>query len=1003
MGTEFHVKPNGSAAGNGSESSPWNLATAIQPAAAIKPGDTVWLHGGVYTGCFISKLTGAAGNPVKLRQYPGERATLDGYGCADATLTANGSWTWYQDFEIMSSYPNRVTSQTGSWPTDIGRGAGVIGNATNSKFINLVVHDNSQGFSFWESAVDSELYGNLVYWNGWEAPDRGHGHGIYVQNRNGAKLMAENILFGQFSHGFHAYGSSNARLDNMTFNGNVSFQNGLLSTGGAQRNFLLGGGSVAMNPVFDSNFSYYGAGQGGENNFGYSAGCSNLKATNNYFVAGTALRLVNCSGVMTSNSFYGATGFTQSSYPSNTYSSSRPTGVKTFVRPNAYDANRANVIIYNWDKAASVGVDLSAVLQPGDNYELRDAQNFYGAPVLSGAYSGGTVFVPMVLTQLSAVVGNPPVSPRHTAPEFAVFVLFKTNGAGNSSTVGIPTISPNGGSYTGSATVTLGTSTAGAQIYYTTDGSAPGTNSTAYTGPFVLNAGSTVRAKATKSGMTDSGEASAVFTVTAASVATPVVTPNGGSFTGSATVTLSTATSGAQIYYTTNGSAPTTASTVYSGPFVLSASATVRAKAVKSGMTDSGEASAVFTVTQAVVATPVLTPNGGSFSGSATVTLSTATSGAQIYYTTNGSAPTTASAAYSGPFVLSSGATVRAKAVKSGMTDSGEASAAFTITVPPPSVVAMPGVTPNGGSFSAPVTVTLASSTSGAQIYYTTNGTAPTTASAVYSAPFLLSASATVRAKAVKSGMTDSAESSASFTITSTPPPTGGPSLTGLAMWLKADAGVTKNGNYVAGWADQSGNGAGASQATVARQPLFVGSAVNGKPALQFDGADDYMDFTLPVSGLSEMTIVVVSSARTELDGSIFGSYRSPIYWGDQRNTGIGAVYLTPLSPEVQFRFGGTQAYGKYVRPAKLGTGWSATTAVKQSGDERLYVNGTQVVSLSGKPATISGVPSLGSLGRGFNSVGYIGQIAEVLVYNRALTDTERQALDAYLKSKYGL
>jgi hypothetical protein len=917
FGTEFHVRPNGTASGNGSDAAPWNLATAIQPAAAIKPGDTIWLHGGVYTGCFISRLAGAAGSPVILRQFPGERATLDGNGCVDATLTAYGTWTWYQDFEIMSSSPRRVTATTGSWPGDLGRGAGVLAHATNSKFINLIVHDNSQGFSFWESAVNSELYGNLIYYNGWEAPDRGHGHGIYVQNRDGVKVMAENILFEQFSHGFHAYGSSNARLDNMQFTGNVSFQNGLLSTGGAQRNFLLGGGSVAMNPVFDSNFSYYGAGQGGQNNFGYSAGCSNLKAVNNYFVAATGLQLVNCAGVITSNSFYGSTAF-NSTYPSNTYSTSRPTGVRTFVRRNAYDANRSHVIVYNWDKAGSVGVDLSAALQPGDNYELRDAENYYGSPVLSGAYSGGQVFVPMVLTQVAAAVGNVPVAPRHTAPEFAVFVLLKTNGT------------------------------------------------------------------------------------TTPTVATPVMTPNGGSFTGSATVTLGTATTGAQIYYTTNGTAPTSGSTAYTGSFVLSASATVRAKAVKSGMTDSGEASAVFTVTPAAVAAPVMTPNGGSFSSPVTVTLASSTSGAQIYYTTNGTAPTTGSTAYTGSFVLSSSATVRAKAVKSGMADSAEARAAFSIGAPAPTAVATPAISPNGGSFSSPVSVSLTSSTSGAQIYYTTNGTAPTTSSTAYTGAFVLSASATVRAKAVKSGMPDSAEAGASFTI-ATSTTSGGPSLSGLKMWLKADAGLTKNGNTVAQWADQAGNGANATQATVSRQPVFVTTAINGKPAVQFDGADDFMEFTLPVSGLSEMTIVVVNSSRTELDASMFGSYRSSIYWGDQRNTGVSALYLTPLSPEMQFRFGGTTAYGKYLRPTKLGAAWSVSTAVKQAGNERLFVNGTQVYSVTGQPATITGVPNLGNLGRGFNGVGYIGQIAEVLVYNRALTDTERSELNTYLKSKYGL
>ena len=81
--------------------------------------------------------------------------------------------------------------------------------------------------------------------------------------------------------------------------------------------------------------------------------------------------------------------------------------------------------------------------------------------------------------------------------------------------------------------------------------------------------------------------------------ATPTITPNGGSFTGSQVVTLATTTPGATIFYTTDGSTPTTGSTSYTatGPFTLNASATVRAFAVATGHLDSAAASATFTGT----------------------------------------------------------------------------------------------------------------------------------------------------------------------------------------------------------------------------------------------------------------------------------------------------------------------------------------------------------------------------------------------------------------------
>jgi len=79
-------------------------------------------------------------------------------------------------------------------------------------------------------------------------------------------------------------------------------------------------------------------------------------------------------------------------------------------------------------------------------------------------------------------------------------------------------------------------------------------------------------------------------------VATPTISPNGGSYTGSVSVTLQTTTAGASIYYTTNGSTPTQSSTLYSGAFTLTSNAVVKASAFKSGYNPSSEASATFTI-----------------------------------------------------------------------------------------------------------------------------------------------------------------------------------------------------------------------------------------------------------------------------------------------------------------------------------------------------------------------------------------------------------------------
>jgi glucose/arabinose dehydrogenase len=92
------------------------------------------------------------------------------------------------------------------------------------------------------------------------------------------------------------------------------------------------------------------------------------------------------------------------------------------------------------------------------------------------------------------------------------------------------------------------------------------------------------------------GATSSSFTILA-NVATPVIAPGTGTFTGPVWVQLTSATPGAQIRYTTDGSAPTAGSTLYSAPFQRTATTTVRAIALKSGLTTSSEASATITIT----------------------------------------------------------------------------------------------------------------------------------------------------------------------------------------------------------------------------------------------------------------------------------------------------------------------------------------------------------------------------------------------------------------------
>jgi hypothetical protein len=327
-----------------------------------------------------------------------------------------------------------------------------------------------------------------------------------------------------------------------------------------------------------------------------------------------------------------------------------------------------------------------------------------------------------------------------------------------------PTFSPTAGTYTSAQNVTLTDTTAGAIIYYTTNGSTPTTASTVYGGPIAVNATTTVKAIAAASGYTNSAVAASTYTITVTqpTAATPTFTPAAGSYTAVQSITLADTTSGATIYYTTNGSTPTTASAVYSGPIAVNATTTVKAIAAAAGFATSAVASATYTITLPKAATPTFTPAAGSYTSVQSVTISDATAGATIYYTTNGSTPTTASTVYSGLIPVNATTTLKAIATAVGFATSAVASATYTITLPK---AATPTFSPAAGTYSAAQNVSLSDTAAGATIYYTTDGTTPTTASIVYTAPIAVNGTQTIKAIATASGFSTSAVGSAAYTI----------------------------------------------------------------------------------------------------------------------------------------------------------------------------------------------------------------------------------------------
>jgi hypothetical protein len=442
--------------------------------------------GGTASSVITSRLVGTASAPIVVRAYPKERAIIDAWlqvGCCDgAPNPAAGSYTWFWGLEFAGYNTNRTSGTSGppEWAAQFNHnGADTWGAGT--KFINNIIHDTGGGISVW-NAANTELVGNIVYNVGGYATDRGHGHDFYLQNVAPSIVkVTDNIGFNNFDMGLQAYGSSDAPVQNMQFRGNIIFNSGF-PYGQIVDNLTLGGGSDGPSGMLlDNNFFYSTPSLSqGYNELGYlwTPRSHDAVVTNNYFIGGyqaidlerwdsltftnnyvysqaTESMLITRTDQSTASYNYGSNHYFGSgqflidagcnTWPcpssrnvdfstwvsstgldrNSSFTSGAPIGVWTTVRGNSYEPGRANIVIFNWDLKSAVQVDLGpSGIKPGDAYQIRDAQNWFNGPVVSGTYNGSPVSIPMTGLSIAPFVGSVPATPSHTAPQFGTFVLL---------------------------------------------------------------------------------------------------------------------------------------------------------------------------------------------------------------------------------------------------------------------------------------------------------------------------------------------------------------------------------------------------------------------------------------------------------------------------------------------------------------------------------------------------------------------------------------------------
>lgn len=234
--------------------------------------------------------------------------------------------------------------------------------------------------------------------------------------------------------------------------------------------------------------------------------------------------------------------------------------------------------------------------------------------------------------------------------------------------------------------------------------------------------------------------------------------------------------------------------------------------------------------------------------------------------------------------------------------------------------------------------------------------------------------------------------------------------VTGLTVWLKADAGITKDGsNLVSDWTDQSGNGNNFSQSTAGNKPVYTASAQNSLPTIVFDGSNDYLTTAASVT-LGTYTLFAVVSRPTWAASSYGGLWGHNFASNGSAGRAVGVTGGALNSWQNNEFFSCGNGYNLTPGPYAFGpigtmtnNSYHMISVGLGSADSFLRKDGASIVRVSNNAAVTSSSTrmSLGTWYLAATSDFWGGGIAEVLIYNSVLSATNITSIENYLKTKW--